>query len=87
MNSDSIPIKKKLSPEIVIKCPYCKEELSEESIFRLYRAYITLTRFSRKTQYKVICVECGKHSQIRTPLVGGQKYRCRQCIFREERPK
>jgi len=75
--------KKEIMPEIQLCCPNCKSTFNVDSMYRIYRAYMALTRFSRKTSYKAICSTCGKHSHTRTPP--DDDYKCKKCQFQAER--
>ena len=72
-------------PEIKLQCPNCKVDFNIEAIHRIYRAYLALTRTSRKTSYKVVCCECGRHTHIRVPPLHPDQYKCRQCQFKAEK--
>ncbi|MBI2046685.1 hypothetical protein HYT26_00780 [Candidatus Pacearchaeota archaeon] len=67
-------------PEIRLQCPNCKADFNIEAIHRIYRAYLALTRTSRKTSYKVICCVCGKHTHVRVMPLYPQEYKCKQCL-------
>ena len=76
--------KLEIIPEIKLQCPNCKVDFNIEAIHRIYRAYLVLTRNSRKTSYSVVCSKCGKHTQVRVPPLHPNEYQCRQCQFRAE---
>ncbi|MBI2652392.1 hypothetical protein HYX00_02900 [Candidatus Woesearchaeota archaeon] len=77
--------KKLFVPEIKLKCPNCNVEFNIEAMHRIYRAYLTLTRYSRQTSYNAICCECGKHSKVRIPPLHSEQYKCRKCLFIAEK--
>lgn len=76
--------KKLVVPEIKLKCPNCDVEFSAEAMHRIYRAYLTLTRFSRAECYNAICCICGKHTKLRVPPLHLELYKCKKCLFRAE---
>ena len=76
---------KTIIPELKLQCPKCKANFNIEAMQRMYRAYLTLTRYSRKTHYKAVCCECGKHTTVRIPPLHPEEYKCKKCLFKAEK--
>ena len=72
-------------PEVKLQCPNCKTLFNIEAIHRMYRAYLTLTRYNRSTNYRAVCCGCGKHTNVRVPPLHPDQYKCRKCQFQAEK--